>query len=96
MRTPSWHDAAVWLSFGLLFLALELPPAVFTHWPWETLSATTWRFEAWWHLARVLIGLFLLALAAHFLARVPAEWLIVVAVAAAVGAIGKLAYEVAS
>lgn len=93
MNVPSWRDAAVWLAFGLVFLLLELPPAIVTSWPWNTLSSTTWRFEHWWHLARILIALFLLALAVHLLWHVPARWLEVVAICAAVGAVGRLVWE---
>lgn len=92
-NVPSWHDAAVWLSFLAIFLALELPPAFIDDWPWNTLSWSTWRFEAWWHLARVLVAVFLIALCVHLTAKVPAAWLVTVAVCAGVGALGRLVYE---
>lgn len=94
-NVPSWHDAAVWLSFGAIFLALELPPAFIDNWPWNTLSWSTWRFEAWWHFAKVLLALFFLALALHILEKVPAGWLISIAGCAGIGALGRLAWEVA-
>jgi hypothetical protein len=92
-NVPSWRDAAVWLGFGVVFLALELPPAIFDNWYWNTLSWSTWRFEAWWHFAKILVALFLFALGVHLVAKVPEGWLIAVAGAATVGAVAKLAYD---
>lgn len=87
MRTPAWHDAAVWLSFGAIFLTLELPAVFWPGCPWQTLSATSWRFEHWWHPLVFFLAVALLALGVHILREAPVRYLItaVVGMVVAVG-----------
>ena len=73
----------VWGFVLLVFLGLELPPVFWPGCPWETLSGTVWDAQSAWHPARAFVAVFLLVLALHFAAKVPAGWLITVAVGTA-------------
>lgn len=71
-----WHNAAVWIGFGVYFLAWELPPIFWAGCPWNTLSDTTYRFEHWWHFAVFFLGVAIFALAVHLLLHAPVRYLI--------------------
>lgn len=88
-----WHNAAVWISFGIIFLALELPAVFWKRCPWQTLSASSWRFEAWWHPAILFLALAFLALAAHILLHAPVRWLVVAVIGMAVALAATAAWD---
>lgn len=65
---PEWVSTLVWLGFGLVFAALEIP-AVVHRVPWLPLSDWTWSWESFAGWVPYVVLFALAALLVHLVAR---------------------------